>query len=124
MRVREEGRHVRGNSSLVSKREPVIDPALEKPFLKLHRAVDVKSFWKAVHRVLSASVLNHSIGLSLQQSPGVPVVSRWTRHMPNDFFVAKPLRSHGMHPRRKQLTRLADLFSNRSSFERSPFYRR
>ncbi len=44
--------------------------------------------------------------------------------MPNDFFVAEPLRSYGMHPRRKKLARLADLFGNRSSFERSAFYRR
>ena len=107
-----------------SKTQPVINPALEKPLLKLHRAMDVRSFWKAVHRVLSASIPNRSIGLSLQQSPGVPVISRWTLRMPNDFFVAQPLRSYGMHSRRKKLTRLADLFSNRSSFERSPFYRR
>jgi len=39
-----------GNSWLGSQREPVISPALEKPLLKLHRATDVKSFWKAVHR--------------------------------------------------------------------------
>ncbi len=107
-----------------SKTQPVINPALEKPLLKLHRAMDVRSFWKAVHRVFSASIPNRSIGLSLQQSPGVPVISRWTLRMPNDFFVAEPLRSYGMHPRRKKLARLADLFGNRSSFERSAFYRR
>jgi hypothetical protein len=44
-----------GHSWLGSKRESVIGPALEKPLLKLHRAMDVKSFWKAVHRLLSAS---------------------------------------------------------------------
>ena len=107
-----------------SKTQQVINPALEKPLLKLHRAMDVRSFWKAVHRVFSASIPNRSIGLSLQQSPGVPVISRWTLRMPNDFFVAEPLRSYRMHPRRKKLVRLADLFSNRSSFERSAFYRR
>jgi DNA-binding CsgD family transcriptional regulator len=115
---------VRAHGGSSSKTQPVINPALEKPLLKLHRAIDVRSFWKALHRVLSVSVLNHSIGLSLQQSPGVPAVSRWTLHMPNDFFVAEPLRSYGMHPRRKKLARLADLFSDRSSFERSAFYRR
>jgi DNA-binding CsgD family transcriptional regulator len=115
---------VRGHGGTSSKTQPVINPALEKPLLKLHRAIDVRSFWKAVHRVLSASVLNHSIGLSLQQSPGLPVVSRWTLRMPSDFFVAEPLRSYGMHQRRKKLACLADLFSSRSSFERSAFYRR
>jgi DNA-binding CsgD family transcriptional regulator len=123
LRARER-QHVTGHGGTSRKTQPVINPALEKPLLKLHRAIDVRSFWKALHRVLSASVLNHSIGLSLQQSPGVPVVSRWTLHMPNDFFVAEPLRSYGMHPRRKKFARLADLFSNRSSFERSAFYRR
>ena len=107
-----------------SKTQQVINPALEKTLLKLHRAMDVRSFWKAVHRVFSASIPNRSIGLSLQQSPGVPVISRWTLRMPKDFFVAEPLRSYRMHPRRKKLVRLADLFSNRSSFERSAFYRR
>jgi DNA-binding CsgD family transcriptional regulator len=43
--------------------------------------------------------------------------------MPNDFFVAEPLRSYGMHPRRKKLARLADFFDNRNSFERSALYR-
>jgi len=115
---------VREHGRTSSKTQPVINPALEKPLLKLHRAMDVRSFWKAVHRIFSASIPNRSIGLSLQQSPGVPVISRWTLRMPNDFFVAEPLRSYGMHPRRKKLARLADLFSNRSSFERSAFYRR
>jgi DNA-binding CsgD family transcriptional regulator len=114
---------VRGNSSRVSKREPVIDPALEKPLLKLHRAVDVKSFWKAVHRVLSVSIPNHSAGLSLQQSPGVPVFSRWTGSMPDNFFVTEPLCGYGMHARRKKLVCLADLFNNPSSFKRSAIYR-
>jgi DNA-binding CsgD family transcriptional regulator len=115
---------VREHGGTSSKTQQVINPALEKPLLKLHRAIDVRSFWKAVHRVLSASIPNYSVGLSLQQTPGVPVISKWTRRMPDDFFMAEPLRSHTAHPRRKKLARLADLFSNRSSFERSAFYRR
>jgi DNA-binding CsgD family transcriptional regulator len=44
--------------------------------------------------------------------------------MPNDFFVAEPLRSYAMRPRCKKLVRLADVFGNHKSFERSGFYRR
>jgi len=115
---------VRGHGGTSSKNQPVINPALEKPLLKLHRAMDVRSFWKAVHRVLSASIPNHSVGLSLQQSQAVPVVSRCTRSMPDDFFAAAPLQNHATQPRRKKLVRLSDLFTNRSSYERSAFYRR
>src|SRR5262249_33079973 len=113
-----------GHGETSSKTQSVINPALEKPLLKLHRAIDVRSFWKAVHQLLSAAIPKHPVGLSLQQSPGVPVISRWTLRMPKDFFVAEPFRSYAMHPRPKKLVRLADLFHNRSSFERSAFYRR
>jgi DNA-binding CsgD family transcriptional regulator/PAS domain-containing protein len=106
------------------KTQPVINPALEKPLLKLHRAIDVRSFGKAVHQLLSGSIPNHCVGSSLQQSPGVPLISRWTLRMPGDFFVAEPLRSYTMHPRRKKLVRLADLFGNHNNFKRSAFYRR
>ena len=115
---------MRAHDGTRNKTQPVINPALEKPLLKLHRAIDVRSFWKAVHQLLSAAILKHSVGSSLQQSPGVPVISRWTLRVPKDFFVAEPLRSCAMHPRRKKLVRLADLFDNRNSFERSAFYRR
>jgi DNA-binding CsgD family transcriptional regulator len=115
---------LRGNTWFVSKREPVIDPALERPLLKLHRAVDVKSFWKAVHRLLSISIANQSVGLLLQQNPSVPVVARWARSMPENFFAAEPFKRCAMQPRRKKLVRLNNLFRNRSSFLRSSFYRR
>ncbi len=115
---------MRGDSWLDSKREPVIDPALEKPLLKLHRAMDVKSFWKAVHRLLSASIAYHSVGLLLQQNPSAPVIARWTRFMPDGFFAAEPLKRRANQSPRKKLVRLNDLFRTRSSFVRSAFYRR
>src|SRR5262249_25296242 len=119
-----EGQYVRGHSGTSNKTQPVINPALEKPLLKLHRAIDVRSFWKAVHQLLSAAIPNHSVGSSLQQSPNVPLISRWTLRIPNHFFVAEPLRSYAIHPRRKKLVPLADFFDNRNNFERSAFYRR
>ena len=94
---------MRGDNWLGTKREPVIGPALEKPLLKLHRAMDVKSFWKAVHRLLSASIAYHSVGLLLQQNPGAPVIAKWTRFMPDDFFEAEALRRCGVQSPRKRL---------------------
>jgi DNA-binding CsgD family transcriptional regulator len=115
---------MRGNSWLGSKHEPVMGPALEKPLLKLHRATDVKSFWKAVHRLLSASIEYHSVGLLLQQNPNAPVIEKWTRFMPDDFFAAKALKRCAVQRPRKKLVRLNDLFRTRGSFVRSGFYRR
>jgi DNA-binding CsgD family transcriptional regulator len=102
----------------------VIDSALEKLLLKLHRAMDVKSFWKAVQRLLSASIPNHSVGLLLQQNPPVPVTVKWTRSMPDDFFGAEALKGCAIQSPRRRLVRLNDLFRTRSSFVRSRFYRR
>ena len=115
---------MRGNSWLVTKRELIIDPGLEKPLLKLHRTTDVKSFWKAVHRLLSASIANHSVGLLLQQNPSVHLIAKWTRSMPDDFFAAEALKRCATEPRRKKLLRFDDLFCNRRSLLRSSFYRR
>ncbi|MGE5208249.1 MAG: hypothetical protein ACM3KL_02840, partial [Alphaproteobacteria bacterium] len=114
---------MRGDTWAVSNRGSVIDPALERPLLKLHRAVDVKSFWKAVQRLLSTSIANHSIGLLLQQNPGIPITAKWARFMPEDFF-AEPLTRCARQRRRKKVVRLNDLFRNRSSFLKSSFYRR
>jgi DNA-binding CsgD family transcriptional regulator len=115
---------MRGDSWLGVKHEPVIGLALEKPLLKLHRATDVKSFWKAVYRLLSASIAYHNVGLLLQQNPSAPVIAKWTRFMPDDFFAAKVLKRCAVQTPRKRLVRLNDLFRSRSSFVRSGFYRR
>jgi DNA-binding CsgD family transcriptional regulator len=115
---------MRGNSLLITKRDPVIDPALQKPLLKLHRALDVRSFWKSVHRLISASIANHSVGLLLQQDASVPVIAKWTRSMPGDFFAAEALNRCATQSRRRKLLRLNGLFRSRSGFLRSSFYRR
>jgi DNA-binding CsgD family transcriptional regulator len=119
-----EGRHVSRNSGLISEQEPVIDPTLQRLLLKLHRAVDVKSFWKAVHRLLSASITHHSAGLLLQQNPTVPLTAKWTRSMPDDFFGAEAFKRCAAQRPRRKIVRLNDLFRTRSSFVRSGFYRR
>ena len=106
------------------KQESVIDSAVEKPLLKLHRTINVNSFWKAVHRLLSASIAYHLVGLLLQQNPSAPVIAKWTRFISHDFFAAKALKRCAVQPPRKKCVRLNDLFRTRSSFVRSAFYRR
>ena len=107
-----------------SKLEPVIDPALEKPLLNLHRALDVNSFWKAVQQVLSVAVPSRVIGLTFRRNPALPIITRWTRPIPGDFFAADPLKSYLVGTARKKCMRLNNLFRNRNSFARSVLYRR
>jgi hypothetical protein len=77
-----------------------------------------------VHRLLSASIEYRNVGLLLQQNPSAPVIAKWTRFMPDDFFAAKALKRCAVQSPRKRLVRLNDLFRTRSSFVRSGFYRR
>src|SRR5213083_1237893 len=67
---------------------------------------------------------NHVIGLVLQHNPALPMIARWTRPIPHDFFAAEPLKSYALRPTRKKCVRLSNLFRNRSCFARSAFYRR
>jgi len=114
----------RGNSKAAGHLELVINRAVEKPLLKLHRAMDVKSFWRAVHQLLSAAMPNRAIGLSLQQNPGVAIISRWTRAMPDGFFVADRVKGYAGQRPRKKLARMDDLFPNCSGLLQSDLYRR
>ncbi len=102
----------------------MIDPALEKPLLNLHRAMNVNSFWKAVQQVLSAAIRNRVIGLTLQHNPILPLIARWTQPMPQGFFAAEPLQSYVATRPRQKFVRIGDLFPNRRSFIKSAFYRR
>jgi DNA-binding CsgD family transcriptional regulator len=105
-------------------RESVIDPALEKPLLSLHAAMNVGSFWKAIQQLLSAAMPNRLIGLMLQPNPILPMIARWTAPMRDGFFTAEPLKSHiARHPHHR-FVRIGDLFSNRSLLMKSAFYRR
>jgi DNA-binding CsgD family transcriptional regulator len=114
---------VKGDRIAVSKREPVVDPALEKPLLRLHRTMDVNSFWRATQQLLATAISNRVIGLMLQPSPVLPAVARWTRPMSREFFAVEPLKSYAARPARKKLVRLSDLFRNHSCFVRSFLYR-
>ena len=111
--VRGEGRQLRGNRLLITRREPVIEPVLQKPLLKLHRAVDVKCFWKSVQRLISASVTNHAIGVLLQQNSNVPVIAKWTRGMPEEF-LAESLNRCATQSQRRKLLPLNGFFRSRN----------
>src|SRR5881396_3029297 len=107
-----------------TERESVIDPALEKPLLCLHAAMNVGSFWKAMQQVLSAAMPNGLVGLMLQPNPILPMIARWTAPMRDGFFTGEPLKSYIAAQPRPRFVRISDLFSNRSSMIKSAFYRR
>ncbi|PYJ55842.1 MAG: hypothetical protein DME82_06100 [Verrucomicrobia bacterium] len=106
------------------KRESVIDPVFEKPLLRLHRAMNVGSFWRAVQQLLSAAIPNRLTGMTLQHNPVLPMIVRWTLPMPDGFFAAEPLKGYMAGRPRKRFVRISHLFSNRSSLIKSAFYRR
>ena len=92
------------------KREPIIDPVIERPLLGLHRATNIDSFWKAARRLLSAAVPNHLIRLTFQHHPVLPMIVRKTRPLPNGYFAAEPLGSHPPADRPKGSCGLATSF--------------
>jgi DNA-binding CsgD family transcriptional regulator len=113
-----------GNLKAGSNSGPVIDPALEKPLLSLHAAMNVGSFWKAIQHLLSAATPNRLIGLMLQPNPILPMIARWTAPMRDGFFTAKPLKSYIAAQPRPRFVRISDLFLNQSSLIKSAFCRR
>src|SRR6266571_7175050 len=106
------------------RREPVIDPALEKTLLSLHAAMNVGSFWKSVQQLLAAAIPNRLIGLMLQPNPILPMIAKWTAPMRDGFFTEEPLKTRIAAQRRQRFVPISDLFSNRSSLLKSAFYRR
>jgi DNA-binding CsgD family transcriptional regulator len=111
-------------SKLGMKRESVIDPALEKSLLSLHRAMNVGSFWAAVQQLLFAAIPNRLIGMTLQHNPVSPMIVRWTHTMPDGFFATDPLKNYVAGLPREKFLDVGSLFSNRSGLIRSAFYRR
>jgi len=106
------------------KREPIIDPVIERPLLGLHRATSVDSFWKAAQQLLSAAIPNCLIRLTFQPNPVLRTIVRTTRSLPNGFFAAEPLKSHVAGRPRKRFVSISDLFSNRKHLTKSALYRR
>src|SRR5215471_16539347 len=100
-------------SRVGSERTPTIDPALEKHLLGLHRARNVEAFSAAARRLLSAAVPNRVLGLTFQHHPVFPMVAKWTRRVPRNFFSTEPLTTYIAGGARRQLLKIADLFSSR-----------
>src|SRR5262249_6669428 len=106
------------------KREPIIDPVIERPLLDLHRATNGNSFWKRAQQSMSAAIQNCLIRLTFQHNPVLPTIARTTGSLPNGFFAAEPLKSHVAGRPRKRLVSVSDLFSNRKHLTKSALYRR
>ncbi len=105
------------------KRQIIIDPAVEKSLLNLHAAIHVESFWKAVQRVIEATIPGSVMGLTLLHNPIFPMIAKWTRPIPNGLFDFKPLENYlNAHPRSK-LVQASDVFPDRSKLMKSGFYR-
>lgn len=106
------------------KRGSLVDPAIEKYLLGLYAATESESLWNSVRDLLGATIPNQVIGLTLQHSPILPLHVQWTAPMPSGFFVTQPLKKFLDAQRRKNILRMADLFSNQHSFAKSMIYRR
>ena len=106
------------------KREVIIDPAIERPLLGLHRATNINSFWKAARRLLSVAIPNQLIRVTFQHNPVLPAIVRKTRPLPNGFFAVEPLRTLVAGQPRKKFVRISDLFSDRSRLTKSVLYQR
>lgn len=102
----------------------LFDPAIEKYLLDLHAAMDLDSFWTSTRQLLSATIPNRVLGLSLRHDPILPLVEKWTTSMPGEFFGASPLKQFLAAQSRKKLLRIGDLFRNRRAFRGSAIYRR
>jgi DNA-binding CsgD family transcriptional regulator len=104
-------------------RKKKTDPRIEKALLGLHAAVNLEALWKAIQRVINASIADSVIGLTLQHNPIFPLVAKWTTSVPDGFFNAKPLQDYlRAHPRTKMID-VSDVFPQQRNLRKSGFYR-
>jgi DNA-binding CsgD family transcriptional regulator len=101
-----------------------VDPALEKPLLRLHAAIDINSFWRAVRDAIDAALPSCFIGLTLQHSPILPRIAKWTaRIRGGGFFPIGPFQTYFVrHPHRKVVL-ASDVFPDERHLKKSLFYR-
>jgi len=92
--------------------------------LGLHAALDLGALWKAIQRVINASIADSVIGLTLQHNPVFPLLAKWTRPMGNGFFNAKPLQNYLLSHPRNRIVRISDVFPKQDALRRSDFYRK
>jgi len=102
---------------------PIVDPALEKPLLRLHAARDIDSLWKAIQQTIDALLPACFIGLTLQHNPILPRVVRSTKTMSDSFFPITPIENYfAVNPGRR-LVLASDVFPNERRLMKSMFYR-
>src|SRR4030088_446274 len=106
-----------------AKGRPIVDPALEKPLLRLHAARDIDSLWKAIQQTIDALLPACFIGLTLQHNPILPRVVRSTKTMSDSFFPITPIENYfAVNPGRR-LVLASDVFPNERQLMKSIFYR-
>jgi DNA-binding CsgD family transcriptional regulator len=100
-----------------------IGSAVEKPLLKLHSAMDMAALWRAVQCVVNTVLPGSFIGLTLQHNPIQPMITKWTRLIPEGLFDSTALKNYlDSHPC-SRFVRSSDLFPDRAQLVRSDFYR-
>src|ERR1700736_2959823 len=105
------------------KRQSIVDPTVEEPLLLLHGATNIDSFWKAVRQVIEAALPSCFIGLTLQHSPILPRVMKWTLKIPAGISAVPPIEAYFVaHPRRR-LVLVSDVFPDDQRLKKSLFYR-
>jgi DNA-binding CsgD family transcriptional regulator len=89
---------------------------------KLHAATDLDSLWKAVQAVIEDAIPDPFVGMTLQHNPVMPMVSRWSRAIPDGMFNSKPIEKYlAAHPRSK-FVQVSDVFPVKSKLLGSDFY--
>jgi DNA-binding CsgD family transcriptional regulator len=99
------------------------DPRVEKALLSLHATLDLEALWKAIQRVINASMADSVIGLTLQHNPILPLIAKWTHPISDGFFNAAPIQNYlRAHPR-SRFVRMSDVFPEQGKLRKSGFYR-
>ena len=94
-----------------------------KALRKLRAAADVDSLWKAVQLMIESALPDSFVGLTLQHNPIMPMVSHWSRPIPDGMFNSKPIENYlTAHPRSK-FVQVSDFFPVESELLKSDFYR-
>lgn len=80
--------------------------------------------WKAIQRVVNASIPDSVIGLTLQHNSVFPLISKWTRPIRDGWFNAEPLQNYFRAHPRSRFVRITDLFPGQRTLRESDFYRK
>jgi DNA-binding CsgD family transcriptional regulator len=114
---------MRRRSRNPAKRQSIVEPILEKPLLRLHAAIHIDSFWKAIRETIDAALPNCFVGLTLQHTPIFPRIVRSTEKVLNGFFPIAPIQNYFAANPRRQLVQARDIFSDERKFKMSLLYR-